>query len=128
MMESIIQIQDDVVKKTKAVIDEYVTSQIIYVTNDDKYDFYIVKGKPVAICNHAFDLNDSYDVFCLLSLSDSLFDKDKFLPAIYGSDTMAVVMPLENGEYTVSMVCISDLPDDVEQSVRSVMNDYKRDS
>ena len=91
----------------------------------DVYDIYAVKGKAIAIKNHAFDLNNLLDVSRILSLSDDLFDRDKFLPPVYGSDTMAVMVSMEDRECAVAMGCISDLPDDVAEKLKDAMNEQE---
>lgn len=120
---------EDVVERVKAAMVEYIKSdnQIIHIATDEEYDICAVKGKPIAIKNHAFDLNDSYDVSRLLFLSDDLFDKDKSLPAIYGDDTMAIVISMGDGEYTVSMGCISLLPDGIGEKLKAAMSEQKKD-
>lgn len=92
----------------------------------DKYDVYAVKGKAIAIKNYIFDLNDSCDVSRILSLSDDLFDRDKFLPPIYGNNTMAFVVSMESRECAVSMGCISDLPDDVAGKLKAAMGEQEK--
>lgn len=103
-------------------------NKIIEIATDvlDKYDIYAVKGKAIAIKNHAFDLSDSYDVSRILSLSDDLFDRDKFLPAIYGSDTMAVVIAMENRKYAVSMTCISGFSDGIQKKLKAAMDKQEK--
>lgn len=120
----------DVSEKVKAAMAEYIKSnnQIAQIASDvsGEYDIYAVRGKAIAIKDYAFDLSDSYDVSRILSLSDDLFDRDKFLPAIYGSDTMAVVIAIGNGEYTVSMTCISGFPDGIQKKLKAAMDEQEK--
>lgn len=124
------ELPQDVSDKVKAAIDEYIRSsnQIVEIATNvlDKYDIYAVKGKAIAIKNHAFDLNNPLDVSRILSLSDDLFDRDKFLPPIYGNATMAVMVSMENRECAVAMECISDLPDDVAEKLKAVMDEQEK--
>lgn len=129
-MACILDLPEDVQVKVRVAIDEYIRSsnQIVEIATNvlDKYDIYAVKGKAIAIKNHAFDLNNPLDVSRILSLSDDLFDRDKFLPPIYGNATMAVMVSMENRECAVAMECISDLPDDVAEKLKAVMDEQEK--
>lgn len=99
-------------------------NQIIQIATDvsGEYDIYAVKGKAIVIKNHVLDLDNPLNVSRILSLSDDLFDRDKFLPPVYGNATMAIVVSMEERECAVAMGCMSDLPDDVAEGLKAAMD------
>lgn len=129
-MACIFDLPEDVQAKVKAAMAEYIKSnnQIVQIAMNalDRYDVYVVNGKPIAIEDNALDIDNPDHLADIVSTAKDLFCVPD-LPAIYKEDTICIFIPYADKEYCRSMIGISDmtgLPDDIVKKVKAVMNGY----
>lgn len=78
----------------------------------DKYDVYVVNGKPIAIKNHVLDVDNSEHWADIVSTVGELFCVPD-LPAIYEDDTICIFVPsgdeICGGECCRAAISIADM-------------------
>lgn len=130
-MACIFDLPEDVQVKARAAMDEYIRSsnQIVEIATNvlDKYDIYVVNGKPIGIKHHVWNMDNPEQLDNIVGIAKDLFCVPD-MRAIYGEDTICILTH-SGGEYCGGKYCraalgihdMSGLPADVVKKVKAAM-------
>lgn len=121
-MGSLRYMPEDVQRKCRLAI----LKQKNQIVDIDGY-IHVVNGKVICFKSDVYDLNNSADVKSLIEYSESLFASSHLKP-LYGEQTMYI---LEHVSDSMRNVCrgdinvfLSNFSEDVQEQVRSAVNEY----